>query len=1714
MSGGISAIKGFDYQATVILDRLFNHFEHHGLSAKARPEGMDDLDLSWTEEGIEYREYIQIKKPTENKSGELNPTPWKLAEVVRDLLPKAITQLLGNKHRQLWIVGDKFDDSVSSLINAHSNAPIEASQPYWETVHILAKKEAIGAVETNKCIKNKISHWKIPSNISSNPDQAKKLLKTELKSFIGNLFESEEQCNSCKTIHAAEYKKHATTYIEKYLNRLTELHGYLPNILARVEIIGTYGSEQEVTQRVYDKLTQCYSLQRTVIENTVFRNLRGFINDISKQPGRFFNHEELEMELRCVWPQMIPIKDLPRLESDYIYRGDLTEQFTTKWTGKAIELIGISGAGKTKLAAEIAESSRKANSERLVYYAEVRSSTSLRDVLVGIAFHLRRQGINEPFSIGITYNINEEYILELLAGSYSIIPSEILLLIDFVDGTCATAFARDLATFIRHLSSSSCRIAVFAQESILRELTPLERDKHSISRLDIRGFSFEEFAKLVTHHHSNPDCELLQNIYQRVTAGRASGLFAKLAHLLASAVSIQNMLDIAAQPAENILAYAEQMRFAQISEGARGAAEKLVCFSLPFRRQEAEEVFPNENIGQGIRELLTQGLLSYHDKDSFEMHETVRAGLEGLLAVNVRHFAHQELAAWYSSQQLITAEIFHLEKAGKLPEAKMRARELFLSGEQWPAILAYVIQHKLISSKDVIEVISGSKTLKHCYLLTNILKDLGESVLIVDQLFEIIRKQTQRYYTDYQWGPAITEAILEFESEQLYNLITFSVNNTTNQKDMESALRWLKIAMYRKDIGVTLKTIDFFRSQPDHIKRILAEILLCDRRREILQVALEFILSSQEQHNEQSRHNFSLHIDTLSDTIEFLAAIPQVSPSSMLISKSVLPGPLTSLVWSARTKLHKYCIEAIKNNSNEVAVIENAIRILIFFGEPSLFNLCEPFLNRKDSVKNFAIFLPAFQPAFFDYSRYETKLFDRNATLEDRVTALYIIALASTVNLGYIYNRLTAALDSKERPAWDFIFLILSIQKPFYEAITLLEAHMSSLTAKGNISLIHSLLMKLGELPVPDATTMLTSALTHSSSDIRHIASLRLSRRRSRIALPKLIEQYSKENNEELAVGLAVAIVASGSKSALDLQGQKNSPVIQLWQCILTMRSRDVSMADKMVSIAIDPLQNWKLRRTAIFAAGRLPYTVALEKIVPVIMAESSPLTIDHSRNLGCHSVISSFLMNFSNKELASIFIRGKAGFIDFFATLFEKIWSDWFWKQGLPSGEQAAGWFYDRLEFYEYPKKKEALDYILNELSIPLLQSAALRSLRLCERADLIEQYLASAKHVWIAMKCLSERKRAGNLDSGLVVRLRALVEASPYKDDAILYRIINEFDNNRATIQEKKSIEVTSNKELVPVTYITYEDAANALSGKLFNFKPTLPLVLTNITAEQCEQLIRLANPVNDTYQWCETYIPMIKFIPNGHLVGQSQRTSRNAGESTNALIRAAIIAANSFGLLIPWQDEIMRGYCSSSFIQNYLDCLGVLNDSSQFYDALSKYEEILFAYLCNPNQYESVQKYIDARIIPMLQRYIASGTDKLFEGLCILTLQVNVPEIDIILSGLLYRWSQRFDKMSFVTQHDNNPALWRGFKRLTEHPRFTNINEWMNMLEQVLQTPIKWFHAETIVRVLERDPRSYILIESRLFKTENWEHFHIEEIDLLDVAADHLYRQLLEE
>lgn len=1697
MSNGISAIKGFDYQATVILSRLFEHFDRHGAASQVRPEGIDDLDLYWTAESAEYRRYEQIKKPREDDEGNLKPTPWNLPDVINELLPNTIAHLSGNSDEQIWILGDAVDDAVRTLVDAAENAPTAAAEPYWKVVHALARNDAVHDSDLERTIRRKLQRRQVPANLPSDPTDALSMVVAEFENFA-------------KSVGAGDLAA-------RYRQKATALHDSLPGILVRIKIQSTFGTGQEVVKRIHDRLEQQYRLPRSVIENTLFRNLRGFINDISKQPGRKFGQEELDFELRCVWPQMIPIKEPPPLAQKHIQRRDLVERFTTGWRGRAIEVVGISGSGKTTLAAEVVEQSRIANPDRMVYYAEVRPDVRLRDVMVGVAFHLRRINIPEPFVISIDSSAADEEVLTRLARSYSTIQQEILLLVDLVEGTCSQAFARDLSSFICALSSSVCQIAVFGQESALRELSRLERDESCASRLDIRGFSFEEFVTLVGYYHPNPDRAALSDIYHRVTAGRAAGLFAKLAQTLAGAESLQEMSRMAAKPAEDILPYAEQRRFAQVSNGSRTAAEKLVCFALPFSRKDAEEIFREDNVGAAVRELLALGLLRPHDENSFEMHETVRAGLEETIALTVRRTAHEALAVWYGKRGLVTAEILHLDKAGRHNEACERARDAFLRGEQWTALAAYVTGHKLISSREAIHAIANLERIEDKYLLPTILRGLDEPIA-VDELLRILREQSERFYTDFQWALAIVETILEFDPERLHDLMLFSINTASGDTSrMKSALAWLMIAARRTNATIDPRTVELFKSQSPEIKREMLPFMLLDGRRDVLRHVFQFLLSNQELAEGRRRppiwRGISLQVSGPEDTIEFLAAMPAVKPAAMLIAKSALLGPLAGLVWSQRKVLHAHCITILTNTAMEEVVLEGAIRVLIFLGEPSICTLSEPLLTRNDALGEFVRLIPALAPAFCDRSRYEQRVLDCGLKLQERLAALSVLASVGA-ELGDIYRRLKAIEDdSQEIASWDFWFLMLCAQAPFPDAIPLLERHMRTTDEKG-VNVMVPALMKLGELPTPEATAMLIRALSHPNPRVRQCAAHALGQRRSRSALASLVERLEKEDNEAVVVPLVTAIVASGARSVSDIRPSRHdSPATKLWQCILAMRLHDATTADQLVTIAGDPAQNWQLRRAAIFAAGRLPYETALERIAPLVMSERSPLKIDGNPSLLCHAVMSSILLS-GSQGMLPIFVQGKARFVDFFKEIFETNWKGSIFPQDLPSGTEAAGWLFDRLTYYGWPAKGEAPDIVINELHIPILHSAILRSLRLSGRPDVIEEHLSDSYHVWFAMKCLMERSRLGRQDPQLASRLKSLVESSPCKGESLLDRVIGEISGTAVKTSRTRTRAITGEEATVPpALYLSYADALRAISGASPDFKPTVPLVLQPITTDQFEHLIRLADPANDHPRTTETYIPLVSFTQNGHLVSQRRVTTINSEDSSSTFIRPAIAAANRFGLNIPWHQELLTGVFASTYVPKFLACLGAQNDSVRFYEELVENADVLLSHICNAAKAKPILNYIDARIVPFLSRYAFSGTDEFFEGLCTLALQVNTPEIDDVLAGLFFRWTQRFDIGSVVLQHDQNHELWRGFDRLAEHPRFGMIEGWQSRLASVLHTPIARYHSQNIVRVLERDPRSYILIESLLFKAENWEHFHQDEIDRLDDASERLFHQLLE-
>ena len=871
--------------------------------------------------------------------------------------------------------------------------------------------------------------------------------------------------------------------------------------------------------------------------------------------------------------------------------------------------------------------------------------------------------------------------------------------------------------------------------------------------MDIRGFSLEEFIVLAHHYHPNADRAALSNVYQRLTAGRATGLYAGLAHALVRTESVQKMATLAAMPPDRILPEAERQRFSNISASARPAAEKLVCFALPFRRQEAEQIFPNENVGLAVRELIAQGLLRAQGTDFFEMHEMVRAGLEELIALNVRRSAHAALAGWYSHEGAITAAILHLDKADQSSEARQLARATFLRGEHWGALANYVIDRKLVSGVEVIEVVGAPKRLQEVFWLPTLLRALGDATSAAE-LMRLIREQPARFYTEFQWGLALTEAILELEPGRLHELLVFAVQTWSGTNHLETALSWILIGAQRKHAPVEPQVLLLFNGQESAVKRLLLPFLLLDGRRVALQVAFTFLAADADAPLARGRpataFGLSLRLISLPQTLEVLAAIPPVPPAAMVSAKSALLAPLAGLLEPQRQVLRIHCAQVLEDPSAEALVLQAAIRVLVHLGEPSLCALCEPLVSRSDPVGVLAKLVPAISPSLCDQTLYEARFLDEGATQSDRQMALTVLASVGA-DLGGLYRRLMAQeSDAKAKERWNFIFLMVSAQSPFAEAIPLLEPHLFG-PGDGPVMLAMSgLLTKLGELPTPAATQMLTRALSHANARVRLSAAVALSNRRAASALCSLTAQCEKEIDQVVAVALARAIVASGAKSASDIRTRfSHSSMIKLWQCILAARTRDTSFAGPIVTLATDPGEPWHVRRAAIFAAGRLPYEAALEKMFPAIMRERSPLVLDRHADLLGHSVMSLILL--TGAEILRLFEdKGRLEFDQYFEQVIKSGWGSSA-LEGLPSASEAANWLFDCLTHHGWPDNPQAITQILNELHIPILQSAVLRALRLAGRADLIEVQLSRADRVWFALKCLLERRRAGSQDPQL---------------------------------------------------------------------------------------------------------------------------------------------------------------------------------------------------------------------------------------------------------------------------------------------------------------------------------------------------------------------------
>jgi RecA/RadA recombinase len=1683
VTGGVSAIRGFDYQATVVLDRLFDHFAAHGPTARVHPESLDDLDLTWEDAGLPRRQHTQVKKPRDDNNGNPAPRPWSLREVVEQLLPGTVKNLRGNDKTQVWVLGDDVEPDVTAMIAAGRDAPVTAGQAYWASVHGLARP--IVWNPSAEAVRKRLRGWPV-----GDPTAA-----------LG-----EQTSMARATLEAAGVR---SDLVASYLTTLADFHSVLPDILARISVDCSFGAEAEIKERVLTRLEDELHLSREIVEQTLFRNLRGFISDISKQINRSFDYVEFHLELHSVWPRMSPVREPLALDPDHVYRPGVVAQLLPGPGQRVTEVTGISGSGKTTLAAEAMARVRADTPERLAAYAEVRPDVSLRDVLAGAAFHLRRHGLPDLFPIAVAHGESDEATIRRLAQAFSKLPRDVLLLIDAVEGQAGPGFGRDLAVFVRHLTSTRCQLVVLGHERILDGMAPYDRDLTGVTALDVPGFGLEDFVALAKRFHPTIARGPLFDIHLRLSAGREAGVSALLARMVASAKSLDEMETISKRSADEMLTAAETLRFAKVSAGARPAAERLLMFALPFRRQDAEAIFPSFHVGAAIRELQGLGLLRSHD-GLHEMHETIRAGLESTLSVELRREGHLALADHYAATGMLTAEILHRDKAGEGVRAKVVARAAFLRGEQWGPLAAYIVEHHLVTAEELVETVRSHDKIDAVYLLPNLLKALSGSPQTAT-LLDLFRRDPAALLGEFNRGLAVAQAILDAEPARLRDLVEILLNQVSDDDRREGLFGVLAIARRRSGRHLDAETLAFIVAQPPPIRRSMAGLLAQDGRRDALRALFTLIEEDQEAHGRarRTRHRLSaqLHLETTADVVEVLAALPAASGAEMLAAASPRLGALGTLMWSLKSQLARHAPDIARDAQQPPKVVANALRILAFLGDPSLPAICLTLEAGDGEAALCARLMPAIAPAFFDDAPLRAKVLD--VTVESGARAM---ALNLLIARGHDPDDLRVRVealpgDPMSAAAWDLLFLLSAVARPTPGTLQLLRDAMTRQPRLPTSTLV-ALLVSHAELADAGATMLLSELIADADPQVRQAAIIELPLRRARSALPAIIRQWGLETDAKLRVLLLRAALACGAVSTAGFTDGA-SRELDLWRSLLTRRSRDAAFGPELVRLAANDRLPWALRRSAIFAAGRLPFDAALGQIGPAILQTRSPLPTDDGE-LHLHQAMVTLLSN------GILVVDGLLpdDRTDFEATLTDFVQA--YLGGGGPSADvtaQGVAWLYDHVTALSGMPAAHVTEHTVNLLSLPLLKSAVLRAYQWAGRDDLVEAHLRSTDNEWLAVKCVLTLARAHGAEPDFSERMASIVAASPCQTGDLLRRVIEGLRGRMAAKPVSSTVPERSAEPTARSRAMGFDEVVAYLSGNAAEIPAGPPLVVVGLTEEQCARLIALADPRGDPSAQRERYVAGVAFLRDGHQVAQRQVTSTGGSDTGRVSIRAAVAAANSWGLSNCWHDDLLHGPYGRTYVDQFLAALAARGDPDRAFAALSQDEDILFPAMCLHRGASGIGELMDERIIPYLQRNLASGSDEMLAGLCTLASGTNTAAIVPVLDALLTRWCRRFDPRAKADQHTENHVLWQAFTPLSRHARFRDLPDWRGRLETVLRGRLRWFHADSLVRVLELDPRSYVFIEQRGGSTEDWDHYLVDEIDRLDEAAERLFSQLLE-
>ncbi|MGC4117866.1 MAG: hypothetical protein QM765_25625 [Myxococcales bacterium] len=1438
------------------------------------------------------RRYHQIKKATDNDPD----AQWSLASVARVLLGNALAKLQGNQDEQVWVLGDRLADEVQTLLAAGRNAPEQRRDTYLVALHRLAKAEAQvtdGLDDTS--LKHRLDRWNPTSQASPINQDVEQTVSTFVSLAAGV----------------------PQVRIDGYRNRMAALHTVLPDVLARITARSYHGTERQIADHVRKLLVDRYELIRSPSTTSSFATCAASLmtsrrsrtvpspSGNSKRSWSRSGHGCLCRRSRDSSTKTI----CPGLE--------LVQALVAPTVAR--EAVGPSGSGKTSLASETYLALTALRPDAAVLFVEVRTRTSLRDVLVGVAHSLRRRGIGSITGPALDLRASDTATIERVAARLGALTREIFLLIDCADGEVSGEFRRDLAVFIRALRGATFHLLAFAQASVFRNLTPLERTALGISQEAMPGLHFGQFLSLIRRRHPDVDVSAIHEVYELLTSGLPTGMLPNLAQQIARARSLAEMQEIVRQPPDQRLSAAHRDRFFSLPPGLQQAASRIVCLSLPLAARELIALFPQDLIKAALLALVEEGLLPPF-ADRVEMHETVRAGLESLVPPVLAKETHEILASYFARRELLPAQIHHLEKAGRGEDARRLARERFLAGRDWYDLVEYVGARKCVSADEVLSLLFNAKGHER-YLLRDLLPRI-QTAGTASQLLESLRSDPQRYSQDFQRTWLLQETLLQCEPTLLTPLAAFALEQP--EREGCDIINWLRTNACRAGVAPDASFVQWFRSLRVEAQKKVVGFLLLKPQQPRLQEALAFM----HRHGlpcgarGHTFHEPILELTTDEEIADFLKALPPADPSKMLLVRSALLGPFESYVWHERVDLRRVSRGLVEQGTAEAPVLANAIRVLIFLNEREVVPLTRHLRNADGALATLAWMTPVILDSTEELPELEAIALAPETELESRAMAIAMVAHLGG-EPGKLLKR-AAAVRPEQQRALETLLMLQAELAPFPEAVPLVSAALDEDLAHHRI--FGGILQQLAEASFPGTEALLIKALRSPSAELVMHALVALGRSRFHRGLIPILEVVHSSKNAEFRAFAIPAALASGPNSA-DLFGDvwEHTPEAAHWRWVLAGRLRDTREASALVAVATDATQDWKSRRLAILAAGRLPFAAAMEAIAPVIL--KAPLVLaEESPRFQTHALLTLLLDVAGARDLAPRFRRGRDGFLHALAPLYEDWSEELIDARGLLPAVDAVGWLWDRLESHGFGSAPRAVDKVANELHVAMLQAAVLLGLRRQGRRDDLFIAFEQASTNWLRIRAFNELCHGEPLSVEDERRSQALISsASP-----LIQSVLRDFFGRRPRRERPPAVRRSESKP-APLAQVRLGFVQAQAFLKSLGSVDSKAIVL-DVDERDLRTLVVELDPARDTEWRPAPDAKPARVSLSGtswRLRGGFALEQASPHYEQRSALRPAVAAANRFGIEIPWHRAALTGELRELYADRFFACLGAHND-----------------------------------------------------------------------------------------------------------------------------------------------------------------------------------------